>query len=126
MFEQNLAICNTCPFRQRICADNAPCLCTADGTDVRDHAKEGHCPQGRYPLPKTTAETIANGVAGIARAVTGTGGADDQLIQQRTSICATCEHNVLSLGLIYRCDVCGCLTWAKARNLNEKCPINKW
>jgi hypothetical protein len=48
------------------------------------------------------------------------------LIRKRTGICATCENNELSLGLIHRCKLCGCLTWAKARNLEEKCPIDKW
>jgi hypothetical protein len=125
-FEQYIAICNRCPFRQRICADDQPCACTADGLDVREHAREGHCPQNLYPVPKTTAETIAHGVAGIAKALTGTGGADEQQIKSRLAICSTCEHNILSLGLIYRCDLCGCLTWAKARNLEEKCPAGKW
>jgi hypothetical protein len=128
--EELLKICQVCPFKQRFCYENQPCLCTADGADIREHARDGHCPQNMYPIvPQTqrsTVSTIAHGAAGIARAVTGTGGADDELIQKRTSICAGCEQNVLSLGLIHRCQLCGCLTWAKARNLEEKCPANKW
>src|SRR5579859_426742 len=120
-FEHYLAICSKCPFRQRSCADNGPCACTADGADIREHAKEGHCPQNLYPVPRNTVSTIAHGVAGIAKAVTGTGGADDELVRSRTNICATCQHNVLSMGLVHKCELCGCLTWAKARNLEEKC-----
>jgi hypothetical protein len=149
--EELLRICHTCPYKQRRCTVGQPCLCTADGIDIREHARAGFCPQNMYPpasLPAaqqqqsqqptspppqpqqphqpSTVSTIAHGAAGIARAVTGTGGADQQLIQKRTSICATCEHNELTMGLIHRCKLCGCLTWAKARNLEEKCPVNKW
>ncbi len=138
--EELLRICQTCPYKQRRCAEGQPCLCTADGVDIHEHARQGFCPQNLYPpagrpppqqqqqqpQQASTVSTIAHGATGIARAVTGTGGADQQLIQKRTSICATCENNELSLGLIHKCKLCGCLTWAKARNLEEKCPINKW
>jgi len=127
--EQYLAICNRCPFRQRNCVDGQPCLCTADSLDILQHARDGHCPQNLYPPQRTLAGTIAHGVAGIAKAVTGQGGADAELVAKRSQICGECEHNVVSmasLGMVYKCDLCDCLTWAKARNLNEKCPIGKW
>ena len=79
-----------------------------------------------YPQLQAQPMNLAHGVAGIARAVTGTGGADAELVQKRVAICTECEHNVLSLGLIHRCELCGCLTWAKTRNLEVKCPANKW
>ncbi len=69
---------------------------------------------------------LAHGAAGIARAVTGTGGASAELIEQRTAICAACPHAVLSLGVLQRCDLCGCSTWGKVRNAGEKCPAGKW
>jgi hypothetical protein len=143
--EQLLQICQTCPYKQRRCVEGQPCLCTADGIDIHEHARTGQCPQNMYPpanAPPPTQQqqgqepshgpqqsvvsTIAHGAAGIARAVTGTGGANEELVRKRTSICATCQHNVLSLGLIHKCELCGCLTWAKARNLEEKCPAGKW
>jgi hypothetical protein len=131
--EELLKICLCCPFKQRFCTEGQPCLCTADGVDIRDHARDAHCPQNLYPPPpqplhphQSTVATIAHGAAGIARAVTGTGGADDALVKKRAAICTDCEHNKLSVGLIHRCELCGCLTWAKTRNLEEKCPANKW
>ena len=124
--ERYLTICRSCPFKARWCVEGQACLCTADGADILDHAKDGHCPQNMYPTPPAQPMNLVHGVAGIARAVTGTGGADAQTVQKRASICTECEHNVLSLGLIHRCELCGCLTWAKTRNLEEKCPANKW
>jgi hypothetical protein len=136
--EELLKICQTCPYKQRRCVEGQPCLCTADGVDIAEHARAGECPQNMYPpvgsqpaqqqqgQQASRVSTIAHGAAGIARAVTGTGGADEELIRKRTSICATCENNELSLGLIHKCKLCGCLTWAKARNLEEKCPAGKW
>ena len=127
-YEQYLSICNRCPFRQPGCAGGQPCACTADGCDIAEHAKAGHCPQNLYPAPPSqgAAATIAHGVAGLARAVTGTGGADAQTVKDRLRICGQCEHNKLTMGMIHRCELCGCLTWAKARNLTEKCPAGKW
>jgi len=139
--EELLKICQVCPYKQRRCVEGQPCLCTADGVDIREHARTGQCPQNMYPpsssLPpqqqqqshqqqQSVVATVAHGAAGIARAVTGTGGASDELVRKRTTICATCEHNELSMGLIHKCKLCGCLTWAKARNLDENCPAGKW
>jgi hypothetical protein len=124
--ERCLTICRSCPFKARWCVDGQPCLCTADGADIRDHARDGHCPQNMYPQSQVKPINLAHGAAGLVRAVTGTGGADTELIEKRAAICTSCEHNKLSLGLIYRCELCGCLTWAKTRNLEEKCPAGKW
>ena len=120
-YQRNVAICGRCPFRQSGCEGTA-CACTADWVDIEDHARSGHCPQNLYPpRPK-----LAHGAAGIARAVAGAGGADRKLIEHRAGICGGCEQNQLSLGMIMRCKLCGCITWAKIRNVEEKCPAGKW
>jgi len=126
-FQQRcLTICQSCPFKSRRCTDGQPCLCTADGIDIAGHARDGHCSQNMYPQPQQQPINIAHGAAGIFKAVTGTGGADSELISKRAAICEHCEHNKLTFGMIHRCDLCGCLTWAKTRNLEEKCPAGKW
>lgn len=128
--DQNLAVCQRCPFLRRA-AGHGPGICGADGIDVAEHARLGQCPQNLYPPKPIAAQgppkpTLAHGAAGVARAVTGTGGADAKTIEHRSRICAACPHNILTLGLINRCDLCGCLTWAKVRNATEKCPAGKW
>ena|SRR6185312_1697901 len=80
------------------------------------------------PEPKPlTAGHVAHGAAGIARAVTGTGGASDELIASRTEICEACPNWSKPMG-VGRCKLCGCLTWAKVRNAAERCPDTppKW
>jgi hypothetical protein len=123
-FQYYLSICVKCPFRQQGCSESKNCLCTADGLGIEDHARDGHCPQNLYP--KLTRPSVAHGVAGIAKAVAGAGGADAESIEKRSRICGDCEHNVVSVGLVRRCELCACLLWAKVRNLDEKCPEGKW
>ena len=43
----NLKTCVSCQNRQRQC--QGPCACTVDGRDIKDHAKSGECPDGRFP-----------------------------------------------------------------------------
>ena len=74
------------------------------------------------PEPKPlTAGQVTHGAAGIAKAVTGTGGADEALIASRTAICEACPNWVKLVGM-GKCKLCGCLTWAKVRNAAERCP----
>jgi hypothetical protein len=65
---------------------------------------------------------IAHGAVGIAKAVTGTGGASDETIKARTAICNACPKAQLAAGAMQRCTLCGCATWAKVRNAGEQCP----
>lgn len=37
----NIAVCMTCKYRQPVCA--GPCVCTVDGRDIGEHAREGNC-----------------------------------------------------------------------------------
>lgn len=64
----------------------------------------------------------ANGVVGVARAVTGTGGATAEQIEKRAAICGQCPHRVMLAGVLQKCDLCGCSIWAKIRNVTECCP----
>jgi hypothetical protein len=122
-YEANLATCRRCPFKQQGC-DMETCACTADGLSIAEHAASGQCPQNLFPPPADS--KLVRGAIGVARAVTGTGGADPQLVQDRWNICSRCPQNQLSLGLVYKCNLCGCFTWAKVRNRDEKCPAGKW
>jgi hypothetical protein len=77
--------------------------------------------------PKTSTLTWAmHGAAGVARAVTGTGGADAEMIAARTKVCEGCDQAQVVAGLIRTCKLCGCGVWAKVRNTAEKCPLGKW
>ena len=122
-YEANLSTCHRCPFRQRGC-DGDTCVCTADGLPINEHASTGHCPQNLFPPPSDS--KLVRGAIGIARAVTGTGGTESALVQKRWETCSRCPENHLSFGLVYQCNLCGCLTWAKVRNKDEKCPAGKW
>jgi hypothetical protein len=64
--------------------------------------------------------------AGIAKAVAGQGGADDETIANRTAICTACDQAVMVAGTFQQCTICKCATWAKVRNATEKCPLGKW
>ena len=119
-YDDYLGVCRRCPFHQRF---GNVSVCSADQAEIEEHARSGMCPQNLYPPPGSK---LFRGAAGVAKAVTGTGGADAELIAKRIRICSTCSHNKLTLGLAHMCELCGCFTWAKARNLKEKCPAGKW
>lgn len=49
-----------------------------------------------------------------------------KLVEQRTAVCTTCEQAEMVKGLFRRCKLCGCATFSKVRNKDEKCPLGKW
>jgi hypothetical protein len=76
--------------------------------------------------PQGGVAMLASGAAGVVRAVTGAGGASRELIDSRLAVCGTCPHAVVVGGLFRQCSICKCATWAKVRNVNERCPAGKW
>jgi hypothetical protein len=117
-----LSICHRCPKVQARC--QGACLCTVSGLDIVDHAASGQCPAGYFG--HLTASQFAQGVAGIAKALTGTGGASNELVVERTAICRDCPEAELVAGAFHRCRICKCATWAKIRNATEQCPASHW
>jgi hypothetical protein len=118
----NLTICRRCPLAR--CAGQ--CACT-DGQPIEQHADAGECPAGKFAGRSASPLTmIAHGAAGIAKAVTATGGASEEVIRSRTAICGGCPEAVMVAGVFQKCEVCGCGTWAKVRNAAEACPLGKW
>ena len=61
------------------------------------------------------------GVMGVAKAVTRTGRAPDQIIVQRRIICATCPHHQITMAG-KKCSICGCWTDLKTANADQSCP----
>ena len=133
----NISICHQCKHRGPVTDGACPCLADPEKRDIVEHAEYTGCPEGKFPKsdkprpePRPTrmspARTAAHAAAGIVKAVVGTGGASEELVKQRTAICGGCEHAILSLGVLSRCKLCGCATWAKVRNADEKCPVGKW
>src|SRR5437588_10719096 len=106
-YDDYLGVCRRCPFHQRF---GNVSVCSADQAGIEGHGRSGMCPQNLYPPPGSK---LFRGAAGVAKAVTGTGGADAELIAKRIRICSTCSHNKLTLGLAHMCELCGCFTWAK-------------
>ena len=80
----------------------------------------------RPVLQPLTVGQVIHGAAGIAKALTGTGGASDELVATRLAVCNACPHAEKFLGMLQRCGLCGCSTWAKIRNADERCPAGKW
>lgn len=72
----------------------------------------------------TIENPIVHGIIGITKAITGTGGASDEVVAQRQKICQDCPKAIITAGVLRRCSLCGCSTWAKIRNANEQCPDN--
>lgn len=56
MAADRIIVCHACPHRQRQCA--GPCLCSLDGRDILNHARDGQCPEGRFA--GSSAETPAS------------------------------------------------------------------
>lgn len=46
---------------------------------------------------------------------------DEETQKQRLGICASCEHNRLSV-----CKKCGCILRLKTQWAGTKCPVGKW
>lgn len=129
----NILVCHRCDQRQRNCL---ACKCLADPASrpFIEVAEAGECPLDRHgagaaPYLASIGATIGDmvhGAAGIAKALTGTGGADPAMIESRTAICSSCDQSKSVAGVFMLCKLCGCATWAKVRNANEKCPLGKW
>lgn len=43
---EELKRCVNCPRRQKVCA--GPCVCTIDGVDIKEHARQRQCPEGHF------------------------------------------------------------------------------
>lgn len=135
---ESIAVCHQCPNRGPLTEGKCACLLDPERRDIIKHAEELGCPENKFPKPdakpkpptpeprEASFRIAARGAAGIAKAVLGAGGASLELIESRTEICKGCEHAILSLGVLSRCKLCGCATWAKVRNATEKCPAGKW
>jgi hypothetical protein len=93
---------------------------------ARIQAEVGRRRPGIPPRPLLTPAKVAHGVVGIAKALTGTGGTSVDLVAHRTAVCRSCPHAELAAGVLQRCSLCGCSTWAKIRNAREACPIGRW
>ena len=79
-------VCHRCDLRQKPC--NGICLCTVDGRNITDHAKNWECPQGKFPArpagePSCTSRGLGDTIAkitkatGIAAAVSAVIGGND-------------------------------------------------
>ena len=134
-YVNNVRVCIAC-LRSRGIECNGICPCPADTPDqqrtVIQHAEAGFCPENRFGEKQEphgwSKLPIITGAIGVARAITGTGGASEEVIQRRTSICMACDHRIVIGGFLHQCKLCGCSTWAKVRNAEEHCPDNppKW
>lgn len=118
-----LSICLECEHKTPIPGGRP--VCAKTGVPIGDQAAIG-CPLNKFAT--LTIGGIIHGAIGIARAVTGTGGADEEMIERRTAICAGCPHSIKTAGVFQSCELCGCSTWAKVRNADEHCPDDpsKW
>lgn len=47
------------------------------------------------------------------------------VIDKRREICSTCPQRVVTLG-VPRCNLCGCVIWAKTLLPNTNCPKDLW
>ena len=80
-------------------------------------------PDPRPARPAAKA-TLAHGVVGIAKALTGIDRASDATVAARTAICEACDQwQKLPVG--HRCKACGC-TGLKLLVASESCPLGKW
>lgn len=71
--------------------------------------------------PAVTLGSVVRGVVGVAKAVTGIGAADRELVRQRLERCYACDDEDLG-----QCLQCGCFIAAKARVQAEHCPRGLW
>jgi hypothetical protein len=78
-----------------------------------------------YPSAVSMVKSAASAAAGWAKS--GFKGADEQTIETRKKICASCEFwDSAALKGTGRCTKCGCSTWAKIRMSSSSCPEKKW
>jgi hypothetical protein len=121
-----LSICHQCKNRSLF---GSVMACRSDGRNIVDHVASNVCPLGKFGMKGTLAPGPADflrGAVGIAKAIAGTGGATDGQVKARTEICDGCEHAKIVAGVVEKCDLCGCVLWAKVRNAGERCPAGKW
>lgn len=90
------------------------------------------------PKAKTGVARIVAGAVGLVKAVKNTcwhGPEWQAMYESRLKICQTCPHAVGAFPAIdtllgrekpvhFSCELCGCLTNAKTRNPDERCPDN--
>ncbi len=69
----------------------------------------------------TLFERVKNGVKGVAKSVAGVGLASDAVIDDRRSICETCQYRKGGA-----CGKCGCSIFHKTRLASEQCPMSYW
>jgi hypothetical protein len=123
----NLHVCHRCPQFDR--SDLRRSACQRDGMGIVQHAAADDCPRFHEQPVKVKlplARAVVHGAVGIAKAIAGRGGASEELVAQRAAICGTCDKAIITGGVVRRCALCGCSTWAKIRNAAEQCPAGKW
>lgn len=134
----NFETCLACLRGRGVTHFTGPSECPEDGKPVREHAKAGACPlnllspvlvEDASAPPAASkrcgcGQRIARGVVGLAKAALGVDKADDAEIERRLSLCLACEHVKATLGVVNRCDLCGCAIKAKIRIKGEACPAN--
>lgn len=87
-------------------------------------ARVGAIPPRPMLQPLTPARAVT-GAVGLARALTGTGGASAEQVAARLAVCGSCPDRVTTLG-VDRCRLCSCVLAAKARNADQQCPAGRW
>lgn len=69
----------------------------------------------------TKLNKFLGGVTGLSKSVLGIGLATDEVIEERRSICSSCQYrNKLN------CTKCGCYIKHKTKLAGEKCPMGYW
>ena len=51
---------------------------------------------------------------------------NDSFIEERRSICNTCEHRKDLIGFLPMCGKCNCAIWTKTQFRSVSCPVGKW
>lgn len=78
---------------------------------------------------------VISGAVGLAKNVLSIEQVADDVWAARLNACRTCEHlqrfqaalpPSADLGLLDRCQLCGCLVKEKAKLAGEKCPAGLW
>lgn len=59
----------------------------------------------------------------LTLAVSGQVFVDENIQNNRFTICAKCEHFILNQS---RCNICGCYMKTKVKLIAAKCPAGKW
>lgn len=79
--------------------------------------------------------TAAHGAVGLAKVAAGVDKSSDDIAAERLAVCKGCEHltravkglpESADVGLMDRCNECGCFVRAKVLIGSEQCPLGKW